>query len=99
MEKEERAEVILREYKNRGIEVKYSLLFIDKNTNEESYRCEFFTEDQIDKFMASFKPEELRNITIIGMPNLRFSDASLNGINHKVFHQGVSTNPKGTGNK
>lgn len=99
MEKEARNEAILQTYKNRGIEVKYSLMFIDNNTGEESQKCEYYTEEQIDKFVASFKPEEIRNITIIGIPNLRFSDTEHSGWNQMVIHQGVATIPKTAGKK
>lgn len=86
---EERREKILQSYKNRGVQIKYSLEIIDERTKEESYECKWLTEAQVSKFIASFKPEELQNLTIIGWSNLRFSDADLSELNSRVFHQGV----------
>lgn len=86
---EERREKILQSYRNRGVQIKYSLMITDERTKEMSDDGKWMTQEQVTRFLASFKPEELKHFTIIGWSSLRFADADLSELNSRVFHQGV----------
>lgn len=95
---EKRAELINRNKINET----FSLLFIDVNTKETSYDNRApMTAEQVEKFLSKFSKEELRNITVVGMSNVRFATSEDEALSKRVFHQGVVTKaiPKRSGSK
>ncbi|MRS02181.1 hypothetical protein EG832_02975 [bacterium] len=94
---EKRAELI----NQNKINETFSLLFIDMNTKETSYDNRSMTAEQVEKFISKFSKEELRNITVIGMSNVRFATSEDEALSKRIFHQGVVTKtiPKRSGNK
>lgn len=84
---EKRAELI----NQNKINETFSLLFIDENTKETSYDSRAMTVDQVKELISKFSKDEFRNITVIGLSNVRFATSEDEALSKRIFHQGVVT--------